>query len=297
MFRRPNKNSPVQQQMLKMLPSWPNVFSTPVKHSAVNSPKFLSRNCWNVVADVVSQLFQSVGICFIHFILQSKNYTCLINLLFLTILWPFIQTFSKHVSWVSHLKDLLGEISSLTPISPNFLSVSTVYFLSGFLSSNYPVVFSILTKWCILCLLGTCSPENWHQNFLRYFPVDSHFKQNCIEHIGYWIVYLPQAMVLQHWMAGWEMHHQKKTNAVIHCRSVLSHTAKGTLVWHFGPCLLPTRLICMCRARKIHPVFKYSDKRWDTEITNERLIDAWERTPMSLLKTRGMLVLVAFRAT
>jgi len=131
-FRRPNKNSPVQQQTLKMLPSWPNVFSIPVKHSAVNSPKFLSRNCWNVVADVVSQLFQSVRICFIHFILQSKNYTCLINLLFLTILWPFIQTFSKHVSWVSHLKDFLGEISSLTPISLNFLSVSTVYFLSGF---------------------------------------------------------------------------------------------------------------------------------------------------------------------
>jgi hypothetical protein len=110
-----------------MLPSWPNVFRIPVKHSAVNSPRFFSRNCWNVVADVVSQLFQNVGIRFIHSILQSNNYTCLINLLFLTILWPFIQTFLKHVTWASCLKHFLGEISSLTSISP-----STVCFLSGF---------------------------------------------------------------------------------------------------------------------------------------------------------------------
>ena len=104
-FRRPNKNSQVQQFMLKMLPSLPNVFSIPVEHSAVNSPKFFSRNCCNVVAHVVSQLFQSVGICFIHFILQSKNYTCLINLQFLTILGLFIPTFSEHVSWASRFKD------------------------------------------------------------------------------------------------------------------------------------------------------------------------------------------------
>lgn len=92
------------------------MYSVYLWNSAVNSPKFFSRNFWNVVADVVSQLFQSVGIRFIQFVLQSKNYTCLINLQFLTILWPFVQTFSKHVSWASRLKDFLGGISSLTQI-------------------------------------------------------------------------------------------------------------------------------------------------------------------------------------
>lgn len=87
-------------------------------------------------------------------------------------------------------------------------------------------------------------------------------EKSCTEHTGCWIVYLVQAMVLQHWMAGWEMHHQK-TNVIIHCRSVLLQTAKGTLVWHYDPCLLPTRLMGMCQAWKTHPVFKCSEKGWD----------------------------------
>lgn len=89
-------------------------------------------------------------------------------------------------------------------------------------------------------------------------------------------------MVLQHWMAGWEMHHQKKTNAIIHCRSVLSLTAKGTLVWHYGPCLLPTRVICMCQARNTYPVFKCCKKR-ATHRNHEGTADRrpWENTNVS----------------
>jgi hypothetical protein len=50
------------------------------------------------------------------------------------------------VSCASHLGDFLGEVSSLAPMSSNVSSVSTVRFLSNFLSSNDPVVFSLLTR-------------------------------------------------------------------------------------------------------------------------------------------------------
>jgi hypothetical protein len=49
-------------------------------------------------------------------------------------------------SSASHLRDFLGEVSSLAPMSSNVSSVSTVHFLSDFLSSNDPVVFSLLTR-------------------------------------------------------------------------------------------------------------------------------------------------------
>jgi hypothetical protein len=65
-------------------------------------------------------------------------------------------------SCASRLRDFLGEVSSLAPISSNVSSVTTVHFLSGFLSSNGPVVFSLLTRFCILCLLGTGSLGNLH---------------------------------------------------------------------------------------------------------------------------------------
>jgi hypothetical protein len=50
------------------------------------------------------------------------------------------------VSYGSHLRDFLSEVSSLAPMSSNASSVRIVHFLSGFLSSNDPVVFSLLTR-------------------------------------------------------------------------------------------------------------------------------------------------------
>ena len=58
------------------------------------------------------------------------------------------------------MRDLLGEVSSLAPISSIFSSVRRFRFLSSFLSSSDPVVFSLLTKLCVLRLLGNRSPGN-----------------------------------------------------------------------------------------------------------------------------------------
>jgi len=80
------------------------------------------------------------------------------------------------VSWASRMRDLLGELSSLAPISSNFSSVSRFRFLSGFLSRSDPVVFSLLTKLCVLCLLGNRSPGNWQRNILRHFLENSYLK-------------------------------------------------------------------------------------------------------------------------
>jgi hypothetical protein len=52
----------------------------------------------------------------------------------------------KPVSCTSHLRDFLGEVSSLAPMASNVFSVSTVCFLSGFLCSNDPVVLNLLTR-------------------------------------------------------------------------------------------------------------------------------------------------------
>lgn len=64
------------------------------------------------------------------------------------------HVFETLVFWASRLRDFPGEVSSLKRIAPNFSSVSAVRFLSDFLSSSDPLVFSLLTKLCILCLLG-----------------------------------------------------------------------------------------------------------------------------------------------
>jgi hypothetical protein len=47
---KPNKNSPVPQKILKMLPSWLNALSTTVKNISVYCLEFFSRNCWNFTA-------------------------------------------------------------------------------------------------------------------------------------------------------------------------------------------------------------------------------------------------------
>jgi hypothetical protein len=48
-FRKSIKISPVLQQMLKLLPSWPNALSIPADH-IVYSLEFLLGNCWNLTA-------------------------------------------------------------------------------------------------------------------------------------------------------------------------------------------------------------------------------------------------------
>jgi len=75
------------------------------------------------------------------------------------------DVFKILIYWGSYLRDILGKISSLAPASCNFASISRVCFLPSLLSGRDPVVFSLLTKYCTLCLLGSDFFENWHQNF------------------------------------------------------------------------------------------------------------------------------------
>ena len=53
------------QQMLKMLPSWPNAVGTTAEDD-VYSLEFLAGNWWN--ADGVLEIFQNMRIYFMHFI-------------------------------------------------------------------------------------------------------------------------------------------------------------------------------------------------------------------------------------
>jgi hypothetical protein len=80
------------------------------------------------------------------------------------------------VCCASRLRDFLGRVSSPVPVSSNVSSVNTVHFLSDFLSSNDPVIFSLLTRSCIFCLLGTGSPGNLQWNFLHHILTDSYLK-------------------------------------------------------------------------------------------------------------------------
>jgi hypothetical protein len=64
-FWKSNKNSPMPEQMLKLLPSWPDALSIPAEH--VSCLVFFRGNCWNLVA-FVSKFFQSVETGFIRFI-------------------------------------------------------------------------------------------------------------------------------------------------------------------------------------------------------------------------------------
>jgi hypothetical protein len=91
--------------------------------------------------------------------------------------------FEALVPWDSRLRDLLGEVSSLAPISSTFSSVGTVRFLSGFLSS------SSLTKLCILCylellLLGTGTEIFWdlfQQTYIvNTFALSTHILLNSV---------------------------------------------------------------------------------------------------------------------
>lgn len=145
-FSRSNKNSPVQQQMLKMLPSWPNAFSIPVETVLLTLPS----SSPEIVETLQHMLFHSSSRVwgFILYTLSSKKELHLSYkpAIFNNFVAPHTYIFKTSVFWTSYLKDSLGEISSLTPISPNYLSVSTVCSLSGFLSSNFPIIFSILTK-------------------------------------------------------------------------------------------------------------------------------------------------------
>jgi hypothetical protein len=54
--------------------------------------------------------------------------------------------FETLVSRASRLRDFLGEVPSVTPISSNLSSVSTVRFQSGFLSSSVSIISSLLTS-------------------------------------------------------------------------------------------------------------------------------------------------------
>jgi hypothetical protein len=64
----------------------------------------------------------------------------------LTVLWPFVQMFSKHLSLVLVVQEFFGEVSGLASVLSNVCPVSTVHFLSGFLSNSGPVVLSLLTR-------------------------------------------------------------------------------------------------------------------------------------------------------
>jgi hypothetical protein len=64
LFRTSNKNSPVLQHMLKMLPLWPNALSTTAED--FECLELFSGKCWIFTADVVSEFFQRVRICFTH---------------------------------------------------------------------------------------------------------------------------------------------------------------------------------------------------------------------------------------
>jgi hypothetical protein len=66
-FKKSNTNSPVWQQMLKLLPSWPDALHIPAKEVLVYSLEFFLGNCWILKAHLVSWVFQSAGICFMHF--------------------------------------------------------------------------------------------------------------------------------------------------------------------------------------------------------------------------------------
>lgn len=123
-------------------------------------------------------VLQECGDFFIYFILNFlANIHPLSYMVALsTVLWPYLQNFPKHSSPELVVWDLLSEVPSLAPISSNFSSVSIFRFLSGFLSSSDPVVFSLLTKLCVLCLLGNRSPGNWYRNIMRHFLENSYLK-------------------------------------------------------------------------------------------------------------------------
>jgi hypothetical protein len=122
---------------------------------------------------------------------------------------------------------------------------------------------------------------------MQYFPADSYLKQSYTEHIGYWkYTSLKPWCYNTEWLAEKCFIRRRQTRLFI--AEVSYHRMLRAHLWgHYGPCLLPTRLICMCQARKTHPVFKCSEKGWDTEITNERLIDVWEKINVSSYDKRN----------
>jgi hypothetical protein len=77
--------------------------------------------------------------------LQSMNY-CHHGHSFNSFVALCADVFETPVSCISRLRDYLGEVSSLAPMSSDVSSVSTVNFLPGFLSSNDPIIFSLLTR-------------------------------------------------------------------------------------------------------------------------------------------------------
>jgi hypothetical protein len=91
--------------------------------------------------------------------LQSTNYRSLT--------WSFLRMFPKRVSYASPYEILLVKFQVQHQCRPTSL-------LSDLTYSNGPVVFSLLTKSCILRLLGTVSPVNVCWNFLRHFITHTH---------------------------------------------------------------------------------------------------------------------------
>lgn len=164
--------------MVNLLPSWPNALNIPAEDIALNSLEFseILKSCGGcrfLVLPECGDFFKYTSYFklphkYTSFVLYGRTFNS-----FVALLADLSETL---VSWDSRMWDLLGEVSSLAPISSNFSSVSRFHFLSGFLSSSDPVVFSLLTKLCVLCLLGNRSPGNGHRNILRHFIENSYLK-------------------------------------------------------------------------------------------------------------------------
>jgi hypothetical protein len=117
-----------------------------------------------------------------------------------TVLWRFVLMFPKHSSPdLVVLRDFSWWSFKLSPVTSDFNSVRTLTFLSGFLSSSDSLVFSLLTKCYILCLLEAGSPGNWHEIFCDIFQ-QTHISNRVAPHthILCWIAYLTQTHVAAH---------------------------------------------------------------------------------------------------
>jgi hypothetical protein len=78
--------------------------------------------------------------------LQRIYYHCHIWAQFKQFCGLYADAVETPTSCASRLRDFLSKGSRLALVSSNASSVSTVYFLSGFLSSNEPVIFSLLIR-------------------------------------------------------------------------------------------------------------------------------------------------------
>jgi hypothetical protein len=82
--------------------------------------------------------------------------------------------FDTSVSWPRSFSDFLGVWWSLAPMSSNSSSISTQS-LFCFLSIKSLIDLNLFTILWIICLLGTLSSRNLHQNFFQHFLADLYF--------------------------------------------------------------------------------------------------------------------------